>query len=85
MNAAAAPTLWERLTRLTALEDIQVKSLRECLRVVAPAMMVVLSWTYVVLANVNMVRPFPDPLLPYGLHQRPYRLRQNRSFLQKIP
>jgi hypothetical protein len=35
-----------------------VLSLRECLRTVTPAMLVVLSWTYVFLANINMVRQF---------------------------
>lgn len=54
-------SLWQRLVRLTPLEEIETKGLRECLRVVAPAMLVVLSWTYVVLANVNMVRTPVSP------------------------
>ena len=32
-----------------------VQDFQGCLRTVAPAMLVVLSWTYVALANVNMV------------------------------
>ena len=32
-----------------------MKSLKECVRAVCPAMLVVLSWLYVMLTNLNMV------------------------------
>ena len=41
--------------QITPPEDIEVQDFRECFRSVAPAMLVLLSWTYVGLANVNMV------------------------------
>ena len=42
--------------QITQPEDILVQNLRDIFRAVAPAMLVLLSWTYVGLANVNMVR-----------------------------
>ena len=35
--------------------ELEIKSLMECVRTVTPAMLVVLSWAYVLLANINMV------------------------------
>ena len=39
-----------------SLEELDDRrSLMECVRQVCPAMLVVLSWSYVLLANINMV------------------------------
>ena len=43
-------------SQVTPCQEIEIKSLRGCLHAIAPAMLVVLSWMYVMLANINMVR-----------------------------
>jgi hypothetical protein len=57
--------------RLKPYQEIETKSLKGCLVAVTPAMLVVLSWMYVALANVNMVRlDAPEP----PLRTNPYLL-----------
>ena len=41
--------------QITPPEDVLVEDFRGCLRAVTPAMLVLFSWFYVGLANVNMV------------------------------
>ncbi len=38
-----------------SVDELETKSLMDCVRTVTPAMLVVLSWSYVLLANINMV------------------------------
>ena len=41
---------------MTPYQEIKIQNLQGCLHAIAPAMLVVLSWMYVMLANINMVR-----------------------------
>lgn len=45
------------LLQMTSPEDTEIRSLSECALDVSPAMLLVLSWMYAVLANTNMVNP----------------------------
>lgn len=45
---------WHVLLQVKPPEEVRVQNLTGCLRTITPAMLVVLSWAYVVLANINL-------------------------------